>query len=140
MKKNEILLFLQKVDSLFPIKLSDKTDLTTLSEKFISLGTVFSISENEDTVGLIAGYNNDGVNLKAYISVLAILPEYQGKGYASKLLSDFTEDCKKKKIKRIELFTHKTNKNAINMYKKNGFIIDENNKSRPDDIKFYKDL
>lgn len=40
MKKNEILLFLQKVDSLFPIKLSDKTDLTTLSEKFISLGTV----------------------------------------------------------------------------------------------------
>ena len=24
--------------------------------------------------------------------------------------------------------------------KKSGFIIDENNKSRPDDIKFYKDL
>lgn len=140
MKKESLLLFLQKVDSLFSIKLSDKTDLTKLSKKITSLGTVFSISENEDIVGLIAGYNNDDVNLKAYISVLAILPEYQGKGLASKLLSDFTEDCKKKKIKRIEVFTHKTNMNAINMYKKNGFIIDENNKTRPDDIKFYKDL
>lgn len=140
MKKDEILLFLQKVDSLFPIKLSDKTDLTTLAEKFISLGTVFSISENEDIVGLIAGYNNDDVNLKAYISVLAILPEYQGKGYASKLLLDFTEDCKRKKIKRIELFTHKTNENAIKLYKKKGFSIDKLNTERPNDIKFYKDL
>ena len=91
MKKNEILLFLQKVDSLFPIKLSDKTDLTTLSEKFTSLGTVFSISENEDIVGLIAGYNNDDVNLKAYISVLAILPEYQGKGIGTQVLKDIME-------------------------------------------------
>jgi ribosomal protein S18 acetylase RimI-like enzyme len=140
MNKGEILLFLQKVDSLFPIKLSDKTDLSDLAEKFTSSGTVFSISENKDIVGLIAGYNNDDVNHKAYISVLAILPEYQGKGYASKLLSDFTEDCYKRKIKCIELFTHKTNENAIKMYKKNGFIIDENNKSRPDDIKFYKDI
>lgn len=140
MKKDEILLFLQKVDSLFPIKLSDKTDLTTLSEKIISLGTYFSISDNKNIVGLITGYNNDEENHKAYISVLAVLPEYQGKGYASELLSKFTKDCQKKKINRIELYTHKTNENAIKLYKKNGFLIDENNKSRPNDIKFYKDL
>lgn len=115
MKKESLLVFLQKVDSLFPIKLSDKTDLSTLTEKFISLGTVFTISENNSIVGLISGYNNDVINHKAYISVLAVLPEYQGNGYASKLILDFTNDCINKIIKRIEVFTHKTNENAIKL-------------------------
>ena len=140
MSKDDLLLFLQKVDSLFPINLSDKTDLNILAEKFISLGTVFYVYDNNDIVGLIAGYNNDDVNHCAYISVLAVLPNYQGKGYASKLISDFTNDCINKNIKRIELFTHKSNENAIKMYKKNGFVIDGTNNQRPNDIKFYKDL
>lgn len=140
MKKEELLIFLKKIDSLFPIKLSDKTDLSNLTEKFLSLGTIFSISENNEIVGLIAGYNNDILNHKAYISVLAILPEYQGKGYASKLLLDFEKDCIEKKIIRIELFTHKTNDNAIKMYKKNNYVVDNSNTQRPNDIKFFKDL
>lgn len=140
MTEDELLLFLQEVDSLFPIKLSDKINLKELCSKFLSVGTLFSIFENNKLVGLLAGYNNDLENSKAYISVLAILPQYQGKGYASKLILDFTNDCINKKIKRIELFTHKSNENAIKMYKKNGFIIEGTNNQRPNDIKFYKDL
>ena len=140
MIEDELFLFLQEVDSLFPIKLSDKIDLKELSSKFLSVGTIFSIYNENKLVALLAGYNNDFVNSKAYISVLAVLPEYQGKGYASKLITDFTNDCKNKNIKRIELFTHKTNANAIKMYKKNGFNIDNTEFSRVNDIKFYKDL
>ena len=140
MNKEDLLVFLQKIDSLFPIKLSQKSDLELLCEKFITVGSIFYLCEDNEIVALLAGYNNDFTNNRAYISVLAVLPNCQGKGYASKLISDFTNDCINKKIKRIELFTHKTNENAIKLYKKNGFSIDELNTERPDDIKFYKDL
>lgn len=140
MKKEELLIFLKKIDSLFPIKLSDKTDLSNLTEKFLSLGTIFSISENNEIVGLIAGYNNDILNHNAYISVLAVLPEYQGRGYASTLLIEFEKICKQKNMRRIEVYTHKTNFGAIKMYKKNNYVVDNSNTQRPDDIKFYKEL
>lgn len=140
MLEEELFLFLQEVDSLFPIKLSDKTDLKEFCLKLLSVGKVFYILEDKKIVALLAGYNNDVVNSKAYISVLAVLPQYQGKGYASKLILDFTNDCINKKIKKIELFTHKSNENAIKVYKKNGFVIDVTNNQRPNDIKFYKDL
>ena len=140
MTEDELFLFIQEVDSLFPIKLSDKIDLKELCSKFLSVGTIFSIYDENKLVALLAGYNNDFVNSKAYISVLAVLPKYQGKGYARKLITDFTTDCKNKNIKRIELFTHKINGNAIKMYKKNGFMIDNVDSSRINDIKFYKDI
>lgn len=140
MTEDELFIFLQEVDSLFPIKLSDKIDLKELSSKFLSVGTIFSIYDENKLVALLAGYNNDFVNSKAYISVLAVLPKHQGKGYASQLIRDFTKDCKNKNIKRIELFTHKTNENAIKMYKKNGFMIENVDSSRINDIKFYKEI
>lgn len=140
MTEDELFLFLQEVDSLFPIKLSEKINLKELCSKFLSVGTIFSIHDENKLVALLAGYNNDFENCKAYISVLAVLPKYQGKGYASKLILDFTNDCINKKIKKIELFTHKSNENAIRMYKKNGFIIDSTDSSRINDIKFYKDI
>lgn len=136
----ELFNFLNKIDNLFPIKLSDKQDLNTLAAKFKEFGTLNAFYDKDTIVALLSGYTNDDENGIAYVSVLAVLPEYKGRGYASTLLIEFEKICKQKNMRRIELFTHKTNKNAINMYKKNGFIIDENNKSRPDDIKFYKDL
>ena len=43
MTEDELFLFLHEVDSLFPIKLSDKIDLKELCSKFLSVGTIFSI-------------------------------------------------------------------------------------------------
>lgn len=136
----ELFNFLNKIDNLFPIKLSDKQDLNTLAAKFKEFGTLNAVYDKDTIVALLSGYTNDDENGIAYVSVLAVLPEYQGRGYASTLLIEFEKICKQKNMRRIELYTHKTNFGAIEMYKKCGFLVNENNKTRPDDIKFYKDL
>lgn len=136
----ELFNFLNKIDNLFPIKLSDKQDLNTLAAKFKEFGTLNAFYDKDTIVALLSGYTNDDENGIAYVSVLAVLPEYQGRGYASTLIIEFEKICKQKNMRRIELYTHKTNFGAIKMYKKNNYVVDNSNTQRPDDIKFYKEL
>jgi ribosomal protein S18 acetylase RimI-like enzyme len=57
----------------------------------------------------------------AYISGLAIAPQFQGQGIGRFVLSRILEELKD--FKRIELVTHPENKNAIALYQSFGFTI-----------------
>ncbi len=132
--------FLTRVDTLFPIHISEKTDLEQLSEKYIQKALLIGFCDsNDEVIALIAGYINDEETKIGYISLLAVEPEFQNKGFARLLIAAFIEAAKGKKIKRVFLFTHNSNKKAIGFYRKNGFI-EEPQDIRPEDIKFIKDL
>ncbi len=70
-----------------------------------------------------------------YISLVAAVKEARRKVISSRLISEFLEIAQEKKLKYVHLYTDKTNKGAIEMYRKLGFScyhpIDE---PRPDDI------
>jgi ribosomal protein S18 acetylase RimI-like enzyme len=55
-----------------------------------------------------------------YLNVIAVSPEYQGQGFASKMIRPFIEKAKSKNEK-VYLETH--NKNNIGIYEKYGFKL-----------------
>jgi len=60
----------------------------------------------------------------ATIGSLAILPEHQGKGVASRMMRAVFEHLKQRNIKRLELIVECDNPKAISLYKKLGFEIE----------------
>ena len=120
-KTQELYEFLEKVDKTFPTPLSEKQDLYLLSEKFCSKGTLCFCVENEQIVSLVAGYTENITDNMAYISVVATLNGYEGRGYAKKLVKEFISICEKRGIDAVHLYTAKTNSKAISMYKGIGF-------------------
>lgn len=135
MTANQILLFLQQVDRFFPVRLSAKTDLKLLSHKFEEKATVCTVEEHGQFQAMVAGYTDNVVDNVGYISVVATLPKAQGKGYASKLLREFIGIARGKGLDAVHLYTVPSNKAAVLMYKKLGFVeYLVPNESRPEDL------
>ncbi len=60
----------------------------------------------------------------AYISRVAINPNFQNKGFGSQLFTKIISDAKENDITRLELKVESDNHNAIKFYKKMGFQIE----------------
>ena len=131
--KGLLLKLLVKADNLFPIPLSHKQNLNLLSNKLLANGIVIGSYYKNELVGVICGYANDTENGRAYVSVLCVLPEFQGNSIAKKLVEKFIGECRTSEMKSVSLYTHKTNTVAQKLYEKIGFAkgIDE---KRPDDF------
>ncbi len=119
--KTELLNFLKKADTLFPISLSSKQNLTILAEKLLTVGKVIICYFENELAGVICGYINDTAEGNAYISVLCVLPEFQGKSIAKRLLERFVNESVKAGMKKVFLYTHSTNQKAIKLYENFGF-------------------
>ncbi len=55
------------------------------------------------------------------LGLISILNEYQGKGYARKLLAKVDDYAKENKAKRIDLYVDNKNTHAIKVYEKAGY-------------------
>lgn len=137
-EEDKLVNFMKKTDRLFPIPLSKKQNIGQLCKKLLLLGVVIAAYSQDDIVGALCGYSNNKEEGKAYISVLGVLPEYQGKSIAKSLIQKFIAHCTDEHMKSIVLYTHKTNEKAIALYKKSGFAEIESD--REGDIKFYLHL
>lgn len=138
-QKEEFVEFLYEVDSLFPIPLSQKTNIQQLAEKLLEKGTVLAIIEKEKIVGAVGMYANDVVTKTAYMSVLAVVPAFSSKGIATKIITDAFYHARNAGMEKVYLYTHKTNAGAIALYKKLGFNAQED-PCRPEDILFERKL
>ena len=118
--------FLKKIDSYFPIALSEKVNLKDYAKKVMDRGiSFFAISDNK-IIGVCIGYANDIRKNRAFISVIAVLPEYRNLKVGHKLILAFKKYARENNMKSIILFVNKENKRAIEFYRKNGFKkIDE---------------
>ena len=72
-------------------------------------------------VSIIAGYFNDPKTHTAYLSMLAVDPEYRGKKLASSLLSEFEEYASQNRMYIVKLEVRKHNDVAQLLYKKFGY-------------------
>ena len=117
-----ILRFLIKVDHLFPVSLSEKKRLSELADVFMVYGTMGMVKEGDKIISLCAGYANDNLTRLAYISVVAPLPDYAGKGYGKVAVRDFITKAINNGMKAIHLYAVKDNAPAIRMYESLGFI------------------
>ena len=78
-----------------------------------------------NSLGYCAFYANDAERRTAYISLIAVAPEYQKKHIGGKLLRESFEIMRTYGMEHCMLEVRKNNKNAIQFYKKNQFIVEE---------------
>ena len=63
---------------------------------------------------------------ECYIMTITVLKPYRRYGVASKLLARAIEDCMvQREVSRMVLHVQSNNEQALNFYKKNGFIVEE---------------
>ena len=119
--EKDIIEFLKKIDSLFKIPLSQKIDLEEYSKKIVRNADVFLALDNESIVGIVVGYNNDKEFKISNMSILAVLNEYQGKGVARRLVNNFLDLAKNKKMEKVKLST--VDARALKLYESLNFKI-----------------
>ncbi len=85
----------------------------------------FVLEDNKKLVGYVFG-NIFTANRKKHCMYLAIaiLQEYTGKGYGTKLMSTLEKQAIENGITRLELEVSKKNKVAISLYQKIGFDME----------------
>ncbi len=113
--------FLNKVDKLFPVPLSQKQNLNEYAKKLYEKGTLCAKTENGRILAMVAGYTDNVTDNRGYIAVVATLPEAQGKGFAKKLVLEFLSISKAKALDAVHVYAVPTNTVAVNMYRGIGF-------------------
>lgn len=111
---------IQDCDTAFETPIKLRNDYNVLLDKLTSNACVL-YAYRENILGYIAFYANRPE--EAYISLIAIKPEYQGDGIGSYLLKVSEIIIKERGISKIKLEVRKNNKSAIGFYKHLGFNI-----------------
>ena len=139
--RNDLYPFLQKVDRLFPVPLSDKEPLEVLASKLEKYGTLSLIQKDGQIVAMCAGYINDLERRLGYISVVAVLPECSGRGYGWSVVYDFVRKAADAGMTAVHLYASPGNAAALKMYQKLGFVRWQiAGEPRPDDMHLIKRL
>ena len=93
--------------------------------------------ENGVIVGIVGGYTENVINNTAFISIVGVLPEFNGKGIATKLLAEFIERAKQKRLNAVHLYADRNNSVVVHIFQKLGFVDSYfENYPRPNDIHF----
>lgn len=132
---NQIYDFIKQVEKDFPTPISAKTDLMEYAQKLYSNATLCTAEDNGQIVAMAAGYTENTVNNVAYMTMVASLPEYRGKGLAKQLVTEFIDRAKSKRLKAVHLYAVRENEAAMNLYKSIGFVEWHlENEKRPEDV------
>ena len=128
--KNEILHILNFFTPCLKSLRDRLVDKNSLADKFYKNGIVILISERDLPKGFAAFYCNDLSTHIAYLSMLAVSPNNEGKGYGRKLMKSIINISREKEMKILKLEVNKMNHRAISFYHALGFInTDENDSS-----------
>lgn len=90
------------------------------TREYLKKSTVYAILLDDKPIGTISYELKDKDH--AYIDSMTIIPEYQGRGYASQAFDFLFDQIKGFKI--VDLVTHPHNIKALQIYLKHGFVID----------------
>lgn len=117
----------ERLEMMLVPSLSERdVNLAQYAEKLCIHGRVWCHYDMGKPVSIIAGYFNDMTSQTAYLSMLVVAKEYQGKKLASSLLSEFEDYAIQKGMAYVKLEVRKHNTAAQNLYRKFGYeIIDE---------------
>lgn len=97
-----------------------------MAEKFASNANLIELEENDRILAFAAFYANDLVSRTAFLSMIAVLPEYRGRGLAQHLLDAMCTEAEVRGMVRLRLEVKKYNLPAITFYRNHQFsTVDE---------------
>ena len=115
-------------DSFIP-NLKTYVDISEYSKKIFDNANIFCKFDNNKLIGLIAAYDNTSEKF-GWITNVSVDPDYTKQGIANDLLKESIDFFKIKGYNSIYLEVFLENKNAINLYVKNGFNNDKINDNK----------
>ncbi|KAL1131943.1 hypothetical protein AAG570_011554 [Ranatra chinensis] len=83
-----------------------------------------ALAPNGDLMGYIMGKaEGRGENWHGHVTALTVSPKYRRLGVARKLMKSLEDISEQKDCYFVDLFVRVSNKNAIAMYKKLGYVV-----------------
>lgn len=111
---------------LVPSLIERNINLKEYVAKLSAYGKIWCHYDMGKPVSIIAGYFNDMISKTAYLSMLAVEKEYQGKKLAYSLLSEFEDYAVRNGMNSVKLEVRKHNTAAQSLYKRFGYeFVDE---------------
>lgn len=112
---------LRACDTRFMSLSADADALPAYAKKLASRARRCEAWAGQALVGLVALYCNDSHSRTAFISNVSVLPDWGGKGIATRLLGSATELARLAGMHEIRLEVDRGNVRAIGLYRKAGY-------------------
>ena len=113
---------LKECNNNFIPPLDEKVNIMNYSRKIYEKAITFEAWDEKILIGLIATYLNDAENKMAFITNVSTIKEYMGKGIANELMKMCISYSKSHNFNEINLEVSSKNTDALNLYKKYGFV------------------
>ena len=110
---------------LYNQNINDGETIRNLACKFSQKAKVLVVRDDDETKGFCAFYCNDFETYTAYLSIIVVVAEAQGRGYANTMFQEMLLICRNNGMKRLRLEVDNSNLRAINFYKKRGFHFEK---------------
>lgn len=123
-EKSEKRRFVEKLDYAFMEGIVGRSNYEEIFDKIDRYAIFLGVYEAEDMVGYAALYANDAENKIAYISMIGVLDNMQGKHIGSELINKCIIEATKRGMNSIRLECMNDNKNAISFYEHMGFCYE----------------
>ena len=119
----DILDVLIAFDEHFPRSISSRVDaLETHARKLTENAIVYRATATGLTAGFIAFYANSRIEATAFLTHLAVAPQFRGAGVGRALINRCIDDSKAAAMKQIKLEVDGVNESAIGFYRSLGFV------------------
>ena len=121
--KEKTLDLLKRFDCVFPHLKQKISSYEDYAEKLFRYANVCVCLYDGNICGLLVYYANDIETKVSYISLIGVLSEWQGKKIGKMMLDHCVARCKINGMLRLQLEVDIDNYNAIEFYKRNGFVV-----------------
>lgn len=115
--------FMKSCDAEFVPPLSARVNIHIYAQKITDKATRFEAWHQTELVGLVAAYCNDKDKRVAFITNVSVLPSWQGRGVAGRLIEMCLEYVQQHGLSKVELEVNQDNQAAVALYRKHGFVI-----------------
>lgn len=112
-------------ENLFNQSINTPCTLQSLAKKYAQNANVIVAYVNDVPKGLCVFYDNNNVTKIAFLSMIVVAKEEQGKGIGNLLIKSMIKHCVSNGMERLELEVANANVSAIRFYEKNGFKIEK---------------
>ena len=120
---DKVMSFLYKIDNTLPVSLSSRVDLRKFATGNLERGFVYGIEEDGELACAAIFYYHFLTDTAAYLDLLATVPGYGGRGYATQVMDAIEDAARKAGMTEFHLHTNDTNKAALSLYSKRGYEI-----------------
>ena len=141
LRQEEVLTFLQEIDSDVIPSLSSRKNLGDYSSKICRFSVCVVAWHENHIVGLSSAYCNDLKTRIGFLTLIAVARDFRCQGLATDLLNETIRVAKSKKMEKLILETNINNKRAISLYIKRGFkVVEDEPKKNPTTVIMEYDL